>query len=159
MFKNLIQFFRNIFYRPRHVAPEKISYWSRKRLSEGVFKFFTPHYIPNGVCLELSDRKGLSNYLTQENKNLETKIQQNTEQESSQSPLDRYCWFKSLESKETESTIKYILDGFRVIDNYLSKLTKDVLARYEEIKIDFSSRYKRQNICSEKSQLNFKFAI
>ncbi len=169
--KNLIKVFRNIFSRQKYkkISPEKISYWSKERLSQGFFKFFTPHYIPNGVCLQISDRKGLADYMASKRiaktyKNLEEKS--SLEEPSyfrQESPLDRYSWFGSynpeLQGVNESRLLGYLLNGFRTAEDYLKGLSKTILSGYKNIKLDFSPKYLRQNIFSENSQLNFEFGI
>ncbi len=153
--KNLLRSIRRLFSRQKYekVHPEKIKSWSEETFSKGFFQFFTPHYIFNGVDLRVSDRQGLIDYAKRKKReNLEEKT------EVFNSPLDKYCWFRiPKEFKEYESKLlEYLLEGFKLVEEYLSGLTN---LNYNSLNLRFSPAYSRQRIYSHNNQLNFEFGI
>jgi hypothetical protein len=156
IFEYLRRAFHSIFYRTKRETYSKdfIKRTSEKTLSEGVFRFFTPEYLENGVYLSLKDRSGLIDYI--KNKNSKKSLEEKATQEGNVD-LEELNYSKK-DVKEHQYAKGFPFEyGFEktreFLKNYYSKFTKV----YDSISLKFSEKYFGWKYSDLGNELNFEF--
>ncbi|MEM4330569.1 MAG: hypothetical protein QW273_01010 [Candidatus Pacearchaeota archaeon] len=152
-FKKLIENLKKYFRREYLVPPEKVRELSNGCFERGVFKFFRPVYLENGVELYLEDREGFKKYKEELEKN---SLEKNSYKKNLDEYLDPYIQIVSSYGKKYEEKILRFVEGLKKSLEWILENTTP-FKDYREIEFSFCPSYSGFEIKRTKNGYKFVY--
>ncbi len=145
----IIQYFRRL--KSRFLARRQFQIQRRERFydrcKEGIFSFFKPYLTRSGFYLDLEDKSGLVDYLSNKGRTIESVALKETPEPKIRERL----W------KKTEEYIKPVQDVFKRMVNYFKEFPKEQLARYSSLSFNYDPSRKGYETFAYGDKLSFNF--